>query len=115
MKHKNASLLRSFFFPFFFFVMQPRDPDRLLFYRSARLRGGVSDTSPLILWKLATLIKAVILIIYLKEKRRFSQLSNHVCYVCVAAVAPFPLTPYIIASFLHIITEIILKGIIVNL
>ena len=114
MKHKNASLLRSFFFPFFFFVMQPRDPDRLLFYRSARLRGGVGDTSPLILWKLATLIKTVILIIYLKEKRRFSQLSNHVCYD-VAAVALFLLTPNLNASFFHIITEIILKGIIINL
>ena len=57
------------FFFLFFFVMQPRDPDRLLFYRSARLRGGVGDTSPLILWKLATLIKTVILIIYLKEKK----------------------------------------------
>lgn len=37
------------FFFIFFFVMQPRDPDRLLFYRSARLRGGVGETSPLIL------------------------------------------------------------------
>ena len=34
------------FFFIFFFVMQPRDPDRLLFYRSARLRGGVGETSP---------------------------------------------------------------------